>query len=112
MTRILVSALLAGSALALNGCVASIAVSAASMAARGVAGQPKNNEGARPQAVAACSGRASPYGKVHIIDAEQHGPSKIVVWGTVDDGTRRRSFECSYGTRITGFKLRAIASHE
>ena len=112
MTRILVSALLAGSALALNGCVASIAVSAASMAARGVAGQPKNNEGARPQAAADCTARASQNGRVHIIDVEQRSASKIVVWGTVDDGLQRHSFQCYYGTKITGFKLQAIKSHE
>ena len=38
------SALLAGSALALSSCVAGLAVGAAGMAARGVAGTPKNNE--------------------------------------------------------------------
>jgi len=45
---------------------------------------------------------------VHIIDVQQQTTSKIIVWGTVDDGKGRRSFECSYGTKITGFKLRAI----
>ena len=111
MTRILVSILLAGGALSLGGCVASLAVSAASMAAKGVAGKPKANEQAQPAAATECSTRASQYGRVHLIDVEQRSISKIVVWGTVDDGTQRRSFECSYGTKITGFKLRTIASH-
>ena len=30
-------------------------------------------------------------------------------WGTVDDGKQRRSFECHYTTKITGFTLRTIA---
>ncbi|WEK01683.1 MAG: hypothetical protein P0Y59_08420 [Candidatus Sphingomonas phytovorans] len=110
MTRILASALLAGSALALSACVAGLAVGAAGMAARGVAGTPQNNEQAHPAATTDCSARASHYGKVSIIDVEQRSPSKIVVWGTADDGKQRRSFECSYGTKITGFKLRPIAS--
>ena len=112
MTRIVAAALLAGSALALSGCVASVAVSAASMAARGVAGKPKNNEQAQPTAATDCSARAAQYGKVHIIDVEQRSPSKIIVWGTVDDGKQRRSFQCDYGTKINGFKLRTTASHE
>ena len=110
MTRILVSVLLAGSALALGGCVASLAVSAAGMAGQAVAGKPKPNEQAQPAAATECSTRASQYGRVRLIDIEQRSISKIVVWGTVDDGTQRRSFECSYGTKITGFKLRTIAS--
>ena len=110
MTRILVSVLLAGSALALGGCVASLAVSAAGMAGKAVAGKPKPNEQAQPAAATECSTRASQYGRVHLIDIEQRSISKIVVWGTVDDGKQRRSFECSYGTKITGFTLRTIAS--
>ena len=112
MNRIMASALLAGSALALSSCVAGLAVGAAGMAARGVAGTPKNNEQAHSVAATDCSTRASQYGNVRIIDVEQRSPSKIVVWGTVDDGKQRRSFECHYATRITGFKLRPIASYK
>jgi len=108
MTRILISTLLVTSALALGGCVAGLAVSAAGMAGKAVAGKPKANEQAQPTAASECSARASQYGRVHIIDVEQHSISKIIVWGTVDDGKQRRSFECDYGTKITGFKLRAI----
>lgn len=110
MTRILVSALLAASALALGGCVAGLAVSAAGMAGQAVVGKPKSNEQAQPTAATECSTRASQYGRVHIIDVEQRSISKIIVWGTVDDGKQRRSFECDYGTKITGFKLRTIAA--
>ena len=99
---------LAASALALGGCVAGMAASAISMAARSAQGQRASNEHLKPQASAACTARASPYGAVKIIDVEQRSASKIIVWGTVGEGQDRRSFECSYGTRVTGFKLRAI----
>ena len=93
---------------ALSGCVASMAMSAASMAARAAQGQPVNNAELGPQAREACTAQAAQYGAVNIIDVEQHSVDKIIVWGTVDDGKERRSFQCDYGTRITGFKLRTI----
>ena len=111
MTRILGLALLGGSAVALGGCVASLAVSGANMVAKGVAGKPKDNEQLQPTAATECSTRASQYGRVHIIEVEQHSPSRIIVWGTADDGKQRRSFECHYTTKITGFTLRTIASN-
>jgi hypothetical protein len=98
----------AASTLVLGGCVAGMAASAISMAARSAQGQPRSNEHLKPEASAACTARASQYGAVRIIDVEQRNASKIVVWGTVGDGGQRRSFECAYGTSITGFKLRAI----
>ena len=110
MTRILAWVLLVSSSLALGGCVAGLAVSAANMAAKGVAGTPKDNEQSQPAAATECSTRASQYGRVHIIDVEQHSRSRIIVWGTVDDGTQRRSFECHYTTKITGFTVREITS--
>jgi len=87
-----------------------MAASAVGMAVQGAQGQPASNEYLKPAAAAACSAHASQYGAVHIIDVEQHTTSKIIVWGTVDDGQARRSFECAYGTKITGFKLRPIPS--
>ena len=102
--------LLAGSALPLGGCVAGMAASAASMAARSARGEPESNEHLKPAAEKACSARASQYGAVHIIDVQQRDASKIIVWGTVGEGKERRSFECAYGTKIIGFELRAIAS--
>jgi hypothetical protein len=94
--------------LALGGCVAAMAASAVSMAATAAGGHPQSNEGLKPQALSDCSNRATQYGKIHIIDVEQHSTNKIIVWGTVDDGKQKRSFECDYGTTITGFKLRQI----
>lgn len=89
--------------------MAAMAASAVSMAATAAEGHPKSNEALKPQALNDCSNRAAQYGAIHIIDVEQHSVGKIIVWGTVDDGKQKRSFECDYGARITGFKLRAIA---
>lgn len=108
MMRVLLSMLLVIGALPLGGCVAAMAASAAGMAAQSARGQPVSNEHLRPAARTACEAHAAQYGAVHIIDVEQRSVSKIIVWGTVDDGKQRRSFECSYGTKMTGFKLRAI----
>ena len=94
--------------MATSGCVAGMAASAVGMAARSAQGQPASNEHLKPTATAACSAHASQYGAVHIIDVEQRTSSKIIVYGTVANGRERRSFECAYGTKITGFKLRAI----
>ena len=110
MTRILISALLVASALPLGGCVAGMAASAVGMAARSARGEPQGNQHLQPAAKGACSAHAAQYGLVRVIDVAQSSPSKITVWGTVDDGKQRRSFECSYGTNITGFKLRAITA--
>ena len=83
-------------------------MSAASMALRSAQRQPQSNAHLKPAARNDCSAYASRFGAVHIIDVQQSSPSKIIVWGTVGDGKERRSFECGYGTRITGFKFRAI----
>ncbi|HEX8402560.1 MAG TPA: hypothetical protein VF628_12750 [Allosphingosinicella sp.] len=101
--------LLLASMLPLGGCVAGMVVSAAGMAARSARGEPVSNEHLRPVATTACSTEAARHGAVRIIDVEQRTPSKIVVWGTADDGKQRRSFECAYGTKVTSFKLRVIA---
>ena len=100
----------AAGALALQGCVASMAASAVGMAARSARGAPASNEHLKPQATAACSARAAQHGVVRIIDVEQRSEAKIVVWGTAGEGAARRSFECAYGTKITSFKLRTIAA--
>src|SRR5436853_288365 len=94
--------------LALGGCVPMMAASAVGMVAQQARGRPVSNEGLQPQARDACSAQASHYGAVHVIDVEQHGISKIIVWGTVGDGQQRRSFECDFGTKISGFTLRPI----
>jgi hypothetical protein len=110
MMRILIIGLIVGGATSLEGCVPMMAASAAQLAAQGVRGKPVNNEGYGSSAREACTARAQQYGAVHIIDAEHPSPSKIVVWGTVDDGKDRRSFKCVFGTKITGFSLRKIAA--
>jgi hypothetical protein len=93
---------------ALGACVPMMAASAVGMAAQGAQGRPVSNEALQPQARAACSAQAAQYGAVHVIDVEQAAVNKIIVWGTVDDGKKRRSFECDFSTQITSFKLRAI----
>jgi hypothetical protein len=86
-----------------------MAVSALGMAAQGARGRPVSNEALHPQAREACSAQAARYGAVHVIDVEQHRIDKIIVWGTVDGGEQKRSFQCDFGARITGFTLRPIA---
>ncbi len=98
--------LLIGSMLSLGGCVAGIAAGAIGMAVRGSEGQ--SNQHLAPAARQACSNHAAQYGTVHIIDVEQRSAGRIIVWGSVDDGQERRSFDCTYGRRISNFRLRAI----
>lgn len=112
MLRPLLSSLLLTGSLALGGCVAGMAVSAVDLAARSAKGQPVNNEHLQPTAANDCTTYAAQYGTVHIIDVEQHTPAKIIVWGTVDDGKAKQSFQCNYGSKITGFKLRPIKTRD
>jgi hypothetical protein len=104
--------LLAASALALSGCVPMMALSAVNMAAQAAQGAPQSNEALQPQARDACTAQAAQYGTVNVIDVEQHRINEIIVWGTVDDGKQKRSFECDFGTKITGFKLREITPQQ
>lgn len=92
----------------LSGCVASMAMSAASLAAQSAQGKPVSNEAYQPAARDACTARAAQYGTVNVIDVEQHSIDRIIVWGTVGEGQQKRSFQCDFTTRITGFKLREI----
>jgi hypothetical protein len=108
MIRAWPSLLLVAGALALSGCVAGIAAKAVGMAVQGAQGEPESNEHLRPTAAQACSERAAQYGAVHIIDVEQRTTSRIVVWGTVGEGADRKSFQCTFRTKIVDFKLRAI----
>ena len=108
MARILLLCLVAGSAFALGGCLAGMAAGAVGMAARSAQGEPTSNEHLQPAARQACSDHAAQFGAVHIIDVQQRARNKITVWGTVDNGKDRRSFECGYGTTISGFKLRRL----
>lgn len=108
MKRLVQCLLIAGCAPPLGACVPMMAASAASMAIQGAEGVPKSNQALQPQAREACTRRAAQYGTVNVIDVEQHRVDKIIVWGTVDDGKQKRSFECDYATKITAFKLREI----
>ena len=108
MKRLVPISVLAAASPALTGCLPMMAVSAASMAAQGAEGRPVSNAAYQPQARDACTQQAAKYGAVNIIDVEQHRVDKIIVWGTVGEGPQKRSFECDFSTRITGFKLREI----
>ena len=110
MKHLLICGLLLGSALPLGGCVAGIATSAVGMAVRSARGEPENNAALSPTAVQACTARAAPYGAVKLIDMQQVAVDRIKIWGTTNDGKTRRSFECAYGKKVTGFKLQTIAA--
>jgi hypothetical protein len=101
---------MAAGSLSLGGCVAGLAAGAAGMAIRSAQGEPESNRHLQPAARAACTDHASRYGAVHVIDVQQASVDRIIVWGTVDNGRERRSFECRFTTRITAFKLREIRS--
>lgn len=108
MNRLAALILLSATAPVLGGCVAAAAVSAAGLAAQGAQGPVVKNEQLQPAARQACSARAAQYGAVHVIDVQQARVDKIIVWGTVDDGKQKRSFQCNFGTKVTGFTLREI----
>lgn len=100
--------LLLGASLALGGCAASIAAGLVGAAVRAASPEPGPYRDLRAAATEACRARASQHGGAQIIDAEQRDDGKVTVWGTVQDGQERRSFECGYNGRVTGFRLRAI----
>jgi hypothetical protein len=106
--RIVRPFLIAAIAPLLAGCVAGMAASAVGMAAASADRARTGNQALQPQAREACVARAAQYGAVHVIDVEQHRVDKIIVWGTVEDGKQRRSFQCDFGTQVTGFTLRTI----
>ena len=107
MKRLILAAAIAAVPL-LSGCVPMMALSAAQMVGQAAAGTPKDNQQLQPDARQACTAMAAQYGTANVIDVEQHRIDQIIVWGTVGDGPQKRSFECDYGTKITGFKLREI----
>ncbi|MBV9523265.1 MAG: hypothetical protein JO010_10760, partial [Alphaproteobacteria bacterium] len=86
--------LAAAAALPLGGCVAGMAVGAASAVGQAAAGDgPRAAPGVdvAAGARAQCSERAAPLGAVHIIDIEERGPGRAIVWGTAGEGPQRRS---------------------
>ena len=106
--RVLPVALLVSVCPGLSGCLPMMAVSAASMAAEGAAGAPVGDAELQPKAREECTARAAPYGPINVIDVEQHRVDQIIVWGTVGEGSGKRSFQCDFSNRITRFTLRAI----
>jgi hypothetical protein len=108
MTRFAALLTITAAGLALGGCVAGMAMSAAGMVAQSAQGRQSSNAGLQPQAREACTAQAAKYGTVHVIDVEQHSTIRIIVWGAVETAQGRQSFECDFGRQITGFKLRPI----
>ena len=108
MSRRILLVPLAACAGALGGCVAGMVASAAGTAIQAARGEPQSNAHLQPAARQACTAAAAPHGAVHIIDVVQSSVNRIVVWGTVDDGRRKQSFECGFTTAVTYFKLREI----
>lgn len=108
MTRKVFLLLTAAGGLALGGCVAGMVAGAAGTAVQAARGQPESNAHLQPTAKTECSAYAARHGSVHVIDVEQRSVDRIIVWGTVDDGQQRRSFECGFKSAITYFKLRNI----
>ena len=100
--------LLLGGALALGGCAAGLAAGALGAAMRSGEEAPSADPNQGRSAAEACRAHASQYGDVHVIDVERRSPSEVIVWGTVGQDPGRRSFQCTYGERISGFKLRRI----
>ena len=108
MTRKIVLLLTLASGLAVSGCVAGMVAGAAGTAVQAARGEPESNAHLQPTAKAECSAYAARHGSVHIIDVEQRSADRLIVWGTVDDGKKRQSFECGFRSAITYFKLRDI----
>lgn len=102
------AALTSLAALSLSGCAASLAAGALGAAARSAQGDPNayhNNEALKLAAASACRARAASHGEVNVIDLEQRGSRKVVVWGTATSTVARQSFQCTYTDRVTGFRL-------
>ena len=98
-------------ALALSGCAASIAAGAIGAAARGAGGDPNayyDDPALKLAAGQACRAQAARYGEVHVIDLEQRGARKVIVYGTTTGTAGRQSFQCTYAGRITNFRLRPL----
>ena len=56
----------------------------------------------------ACSAQAAQDGTVQIASVTQAKDGEIIVLGTVQGPTGAQSFECSFVTTVTGFKLSPI----
>ena len=109
MRRFLLLPLLAMSSLGLTGCVASLAAGAVGAAIQAATPEPRVvTDDRRAAARSACEAQAAQHGAVHIIDAEQRTDGRVTVWGRVEQGSERQSFECRFDGRVTAFRLREI----
>ena len=110
MTRKIALSLILLATPALGGCAAQAALAAVQLV-RSLPEQDRpSNAHLKPAATEACTQRAARYGSVHLIDVEQRGPDRLIVWGSVIDAQRRRTFECHFTTSLVGFKLREIGA--
>lgn len=97
--------------LPLGGCLASMAVSAATGVVTAIdrSNDRVVTDNNHPAARAACRQRAAQTGIVQIIDSEQRSDGRVTVYGTVQEPARRRSFECIHNDgRVAAFTLREI----
>jgi hypothetical protein len=101
--------LLVLAALPLGGCMASLAASAVGAAVQAAdKPDPVPTEDPGPAARQACTAEAAKHGEPSIIDTEYRSASRLIVWGTVQAASGRRSFECRWNGKIVDFKLRDI----
>lgn len=112
MTRKIRLALLLLAAPALGGCALQAALVAAELARNLPEPQRPSNAHLRPTAVHACTQRAAQYGSVFIMDVEQRRPDRLIVWGSVTDPQRRRTFECHFTNALVRFTLREIGARD
>ena len=106
MSRNLLLALMVVATPLLGGCAVQAALMAAQLAPeiRGPMGT--KNAHLRPEAIETCTQHAAAYGSVFVLDVEQRRADRIIVWGSVTDGSqRRRTFECHFTTKLARFKL-------
>ena len=110
MTRKIALSLILLATPALGGCALQAALAAAQLVRYLPEPQRPSNAHLKPTAVEACTQRAAQYGSVFIVDVEQRRADRIIVWGSVTDPRRRRTFECHFTTSLVSFKLREIGS--
>ena len=92
----------------LGGCAVQAALAAAELVQYLPEEKRTSNAHLAQTAAQACTARAAQYGSVFVGDVEQRRADLIIVWGSVTDPKRRRTFECHFTTTLKSFKLREI----
>ncbi len=92
----------------LGGCAVQAALAAAELVQYLPEEQRASNAHLTQAATEACTKRAAQHGSVFVGDVEQRRADLIIVWGSVTDSQRRRTFECHFTTALKRFKLREI----